>query len=384
MSERGVKLLKEKIGLVTFYKDNFGSILQCYATKYIIEQLDCYCEVLCENKQDGEAKYIKKIRRIMFLIFNFLSDPMLYFRWKKVHNLPFPLTSKTWNDMDNFVNEVIQPVEYTWEELIEKGKMYKAFIVGSDQVWNAYNPIPPIQFLKFAPDNKKIAFAVSFGTDNPSKAFLKTIQKGIKGFKKISVREECGKRILKQVGYSKDVERIADPTLMLDASEWKNFCSDVKIAEENYILVHFLDYPNDIALKVIEKLREKTGLKILCIAYKYDVYKIHQWDYIDCNPREYVAFINKAFWVCTDSFHTTLFAINLGKEFFTFERQYLHAHPQTSRIMDLLKRFGLEDRYKKTVDNKTVSVVSSKNDMIERDRQIARDFLMKEIRTLDE
>ena len=28
-----------KIGLITYYKDNYGSILQCYSTKYMTEAL---------------------------------------------------------------------------------------------------------------------------------------------------------------------------------------------------------------------------------------------------------------------------------------------------------------------------------------------------------
>ena len=61
-------------------------------------------------------------------------------------------------------------------------------------------------------------------------------------------------------------------------------------------------------------------------------------------------FISWAELVFTDSFHSTLFSLNLETQFLTFERQYLHGNSQSSRIIDLLKRVGMEDRY--VVDNK--------------------------------
>lgn len=375
-----------KIGLVTFYKDNFGSILQCYATMRIVEQMGFDCIVLSQEDQlkKKDIECIRRVKRIGFLLSNFISDPTFYWRWKKRHGSPLSLTSETWNRMDKFVEESIKPMEYTWDQLVEKGKEYKGFIIGSDQVWNAYNPIPPIQFLKFAPDNKKIAFAVSFGTDNPSKAFLNTIRHGIEGFKRVSVREESGIKIIRQGKFDVEVERIADPTLMLDLLEWRDFCRNVEIPDDDYILVHFLDHPSDAAIKIIEKLRTKSGFRIICIAYKYDIYSKYGWGYMDCDPREYVALIDRASSICTDSFHTTLFSINLGKDFLVFERQYLHGHSQRARIRDLLVRFGLEDRYKYIEDYVTTSDVLSTRDLLEKERKLTREYLMKEIRGLDE
>lgn len=61
------------------------------------------------------------------------------------------------------------------------------------------------------------------------------IKKGVKGFKNISTREDSGVEIVKKVTDA-PVERIADPTLMLDADEWRVFCKDKNVGS-NYILV---------------------------------------------------------------------------------------------------------------------------------------------------
>ena len=39
----------KKIGLVTFFQGNFGSILQCYATKCAIEKEGFECEILFQT-----------------------------------------------------------------------------------------------------------------------------------------------------------------------------------------------------------------------------------------------------------------------------------------------------------------------------------------------
>ncbi len=337
-----------KVGLVTFYKDNFGSILQCYATKVMIERAGFKCIVISQNedKKEKNGKIKKKLTNLQNLIVNCYSDPTYFARWKRTRRTPVALTLETIEKMNMFVENEIKPKIYSWNDLTQIGYSdeFRFFISGSDQIWNAYNKISPLYFLKFCSDEKKLAFAVSFGVNNPSKFFLDRIKRGIIGYDSISVREKSGIDIIKKIS-NVEITCIGDPVFMLDKNEWSEFSKNQICISEDYILIHFLDCPNDLAINKIISIQSESKLKVICIAYHYVLFEKLNWEFMDCGPREYIAYINRAKYVFTDSYHTTLFSINLGINFFTFERQYLHGHPQSERIIDLLRRFDVLDRY---------------------------------------
>ena len=140
-----------KIGLITFYKDNFGSILQCYATKHVLEDMGYECDILYEIVQEPSFLQ-KKIVGLAKLIHGYLFDREYVEKRKLAKCTPQPLSRVTWDMMDEFVKNEIVPKGYTFDGLCNIEKNYDAFIVGSDQVWNAFNPIPKSQFLKFTTD----------------------------------------------------------------------------------------------------------------------------------------------------------------------------------------------------------------------------------------
>lgn len=62
----------------------------------------------------------------------------------------------------------------------------------------------------------------------------------------------------------------------------------------------------------------------------------------EANAYDFVNVINHAAYICTDSFHGTVFSIILHKKFFTFYRAF---GPSTnSRIDSLLSTFNLSER----------------------------------------
>ena len=65
----------------------------------------------------------------------------------------------------------------------------------------------------------------------------------------------------------------------------------------------------------------------------------------DVTPADFVSLVKYADYVCTDSFHGTVFSINYSKTFFTFMRFNEKASLSTNtRITSLLSTIGLEDR----------------------------------------
>lgn len=336
----------KKVGLVTFYNDNFGSILQCFATKITLEKLGYDCVVLYHKEKNIDDNKINFFKRLSKHLLSLRTDPQYILRWLNFKIRKGGLTKKTKEYMDDFVNEFIKPQGLTWNELCKLGQSndYYAFIVGSDQVWNFNNENDSIYGLEFAHKDKKIALSVSLGVNKFSKKFNDKLKHNVSLFNEISVREESAKEQIKNL-CGKEVTRLADPTLLLDRVGWLSIFDNKKIENNDYILVHFLNYPSNLAINRISKIANENRLRVLCIGYDYSIFDKLKWEYIDCGPIDYIKYINDASIVCTDSYHTTLFSINFEKNFYTFERQYIHGNAQTTRITEILNVFKFKEKY---------------------------------------
>ena len=65
----------------------------------------------------------------------------------------------------------------------------------------------------------------------------------------------------------------------------------------------------------------------------------------DAGPKEFIGLIKNAKCVCTDSFHGSIFSLNLNTNFYTFLKiAGGEKASDNSRIAGVLKTFGLEDR----------------------------------------
>lgn len=334
-----------KIGLITLYRDNFGSILQAYASYSYIKSLGFQCDIIQYKYKSNFVEKLKKVPKILYMSIRYKQYFKDKINAKKLYTKEMNLLSEgTRSLMDQFVNTTFS-IHYS-ESLEDINKNYDLFVAGSDQIWNGYDPF---KYLTFADRNKRIALAPSFGTSSIKDYLKNDIKKALLGFDCISAREETGVRIVKELT-GKDAIRLPDPTLILDKKAWKQFAID-GIKKSNYILIHFLNKPNQRAIKTINNYIQNNNVEAICICNKYEELSlIKNQKFIDINPKDYVSLINYADFVFTDSFHSTLFSLNLETQFLSFERQYLHGNPQSSRIIDLLKRVGMEDRY--VADNK--------------------------------
>lgn len=332
----------KKIGIVTLYRDNFGSILQAYSTYFFVNSLGNDCSLLQVKYSKNYMKKIKKIPIILYKCLRYKSYFADQYRLKKISKKEINLLSKnTRNMMDNFVDSTFKIEECDIKNLKLLNSKYDYFITGSDQVWNGYDKF---KYLVFADKEKRIALAPSFGTSSIKEYFKKNIKKALKGFNVLSAREESGVQII-NVLTGKNAERLSDPTILLTKSEWIKFSSN-GVSKTNYILIHFLNRPNELAIQMINRYLKNHECVALCICNNYKEYdQLIRFEFIDISPYDYVSLLASASFVFTDSFHSTLFSLNLETQFLTFERQYLHGISQNSRIMDLLNRVKMTNRF---------------------------------------
>lgn len=192
----------KKIGLVTFWKDNYGSCLQCYATKTYVKKLGYQCDLLIERNH-GSEKLKRWVTEQGHKLYRSLRYPD-YFRnfmeMRRVYKVGVSMVSSHSVELlDLFSYAVLQPkpIDYSLLRSDKVQSEYSFFIVGSDQVWSGSMPsFSPFSFLEFAPDKKKIALSPSFGTDNVKDFNVKSFRKALDKFPYLAAREDAGVRII--------------------------------------------------------------------------------------------------------------------------------------------------------------------------------------------
>ena len=248
----------KKIAIMTwFHYNNFGTALQVSALTEIINKLGFQAEVIDyipDNAVVTLADYKKR---------TFFSDKLIK-KLKIRRNEPV-LDEERKNAFNKFLNNHIIMTNKckTSSDLFQLNNMYNAFVCGSDQIW-APSVFNPKYFLDFVEDsNKMIAYAPSIGLNKiEDKHINNRMRDCIERFNNLSIREDQGKQLIKQL-CGKDAKVVLDPTLLLSSEEW-DLMSIPTGQNAPYILCYFLGY-NKENWKHVEKLSKKTNIPLKLI-----------------------------------------------------------------------------------------------------------------------
>ena len=99
--------------------------------------------------------------------------------------------------------------------------------------------------------------------------------------------------------------------------------------------------------KAAKELKEKTGYKIITIRHM-DEYVPEDESFGDeapyaVDPNDFIKYISEAAYVCTDSFHCTVFSILFHRSFMTFYRFAIGSKTgRNSRIDSLFNVLGID------------------------------------------
>lgn len=311
-----------KIGGLTWWRYNYGSILQAYALQKELNSIDGVdYEIICQyGKKVASVKNLKeKLSRLG------IRKTFKRIIWKfGLRNL----RQRNIN-MQKFIDEnlKISEDEYREDTISDANKIYDAFFCGSDQIWNPeLTSLDSMYWLGFADASKlKVAYAPSIGVNCLNEEQKKQIIKNLKDFKLISCREESGMNLLNSFLTEKKCENVVDPTLLVERSVWDKISSDKNIYNEKYLYVYMLRGTKK-QRKLIEKFAKLKGLKIVTMPF-LDNEKIELYDFKfgdiklwDASPADFISVIRNAEYVFTDSFHCMLFSTMYHKNFFTFPK----------------------------------------------------------------
>lgn len=228
-------------------------------------------------------------------------------------------------------------------------------MVGSDQPWLPGNIAADYYTLNFVPKTvNSIAYSTSFGQSSLPKDSEKKARVFLKKIKHIGVREESGQKLVKKLAH-RDVPVVCDPTLLFDGEEWMDIQQEEAIIKEPYIFCYFLGN-NPPHREFAKKLRAVTGCKIVALTHLDEFVKCDE-DYADekkydVDPADFLNLVRNASYVCTDSFHCSVFSILYKKDFFTFRRYARQTKQSTnSRLDTLFKLAGITGKVKNGDEN---------------------------------
>lgn len=346
--------MPKKIGYVMAYKigqNNYGTSLQGYALLKILLRLGYDVEIINYVKQPTLKDKIEW--GINLCRCGMLKDVISSLIFKQ----------KIPSEYINNIKERTAAVnKYKEKKLITKFKTYKGYqnlcdgskyydavVVGSDQVWIPAGLTSKFYNLLFVADSvRKIAYASSFGVSEIPKFQRKKTAQYLKRFYRIGVREQRGKEIVETLS-NKQAIVVADPTLLLSRDEWESEISDTNpFRLQEYIFCYLISENIEARSKAVE-LAQKKNLKIICIRHleKYRPVDETYGDIAPYNvdPNDFVKYIKDATYVCTDSFHCTVFSHIFHKQFITFYRTSSGKNSRNSRIDSLFEILGTNKKH---------------------------------------
>ena len=310
-----------KIGGLTWWRYNYGSILQAYALQNELQERQIDYEIVCQyGKKTASVSNLKeKIKRLG--IRKTIKRVIWKFGLKKLRRRN--------TNIQNFVDKYLKvsDKEYNDYNIYEANSQYDGFVCGSDQIWNPkLTSLNSIYWLRFADKDKiKIAYAPSVGVNCLSDDQKKNIKENLNDFKAISTREESSTKLInKAIGTEKCIT-VLDPTLLVERDLWDELATSENKYDESYVFVYMLRGTKK-QRKLIADYAKSKGLKIITMPF-LDNEKISLYDFKfgdikiwDASPIDFINLIKYAEFVFTDSFHCMLFSTMYHVNFYTFPK----------------------------------------------------------------
>lgn len=344
----------KKVGIVScYFKNNYGSMLQAYATKKILDNNHIPNETINinynEDFKNGKKKfYAQQISNIKFIKSKYGMIKMKFDKLiRKKLRKNIAIRNKKYQEFRKQINFSRGVSNY--KDLTQLAKeRYTDVIVGSDQLWLPVNVIADYYTLNWVPnDINKISYSTSFGISSIPSKYEKKYQKFLNRINFLSVREKSGV-ILVQKLIHKTPKLVCDPTMLLTKKEWEKLIPEKRIISDKYILCYFLG-SNIHHRKFVERLKKYTDYQIVSLNHsdEFVPYSDQFADITpyDIGPLEWIQLIKNAEYICTDSFHGTVFSILFEKVFFSFRRYKENSISSTnSRIDSLLHTVGISEQ----------------------------------------
>lgn len=354
---------------------NYGSFLQAYGLKSILEELDCDVQFVdyhiekCLVDNKNRPIILRKISKV-FDVFKYktnIKNKIKYIKYKK-----------------NYAKNYYHLMGIDVNNMNYNPKL-DVLVIGSDEVFNCVQDNPNIGFSSelFGVNNnakKLISYAGSFWNTSIEKikyyGIEKELSKYFKKFDFISVRDQNSYDIINYLT-NKHPKIHLDPVLIYD---YINKCNKIpnNVKHDKYLLLY--GYSGRFSMdecKLIQKFAKNNQLKIICIGGIQHICD----EFIDCNPFEVISYFKNADYIITDTFHGTIMSIITHNQFVSIVRKSVKtSYGNEEKLTYLLKDLNLQNRIIKDInmlDNVLLEKISyiETDKIIENERQNAINYL---------
>lgn len=347
----------KKVLLLTWYDNqNYGTALQAWALKSVIESPDITglnkinieetaCVILPHSpERDIDIK--KKLKKVFSLKsysmkIEQLRDKIEREKKKKCFQLRQEAFDKFIEEQFLFAaNCNLQTVE----QLTTIVNEFDVFIAGSDQIWNPEG-LDETYLLNWVPQSKKIcSYGSSLSVKRIPLEYEDIYRKTLSRFSCISIRDTSCKAQLSQLS-GKPVQTVVDPVILIGQDAIKKKVK--KCTDKPYIFCYFLGNNKSHRTRALQ-YAEEHGMDVKAVinagcSFKSDR-ELEQYAIWNVDPWGFINLIGNAEAIMTDSFHATVISAMLHRQFYTYEKDAFRPE-QNNRIIEFLTMIGLENRW---------------------------------------
>jgi len=336
----------KNVGLVTYYGDNYGGMLQAYALQTVVKKQGFECQIISNDFLQRKTKASLALNKAKSL-FKALKHPKEYMSKRKLYR---QYSGERLIRTGNFKAfrekhlDVFNTGYQTYEQHGGIADKYDIFLCGSDQIWNPnlYSK-NGFYFAEFgSPKALKISYASSIGLSRLDKKQAEFMAPMLNQLDIVSTREQKGAEIIEKIS-DKKARVVLDPTLLLTAEDWSKLCGPSEL-DYPYVLCYLFG-ERDYVEGIKKTVKELTGLKIVSIPFVTRELESDDVKIFDAGPSDFIDLIKNAALVLTDSFHATAFSINLKTRFISLCRfSKTDKKSMNDRLTTILDLVDLKDR----------------------------------------
>lgn len=327
-----------RVGILTFHNaHNYGAYLQSFA---LCNALNNYKEINAEvidfTMEAEKSRYNlnMSLRHRLRHPYSFPFEKKVFEQFESLHQ-----TDQLKKSKDSLISDSIEEFNK-----FVYGK-YDIIVVGSDEVWKlgSFRGFPNPYWLIGDCGAVKCSYAASSRSDfnTLSEHSKKILRDAYDEFSYIGVRDDLTYAEIKALGISSNkLELCPDPTLIFDFSPYVCKYKDIKKI-------------NKTKETILVMTEDAEAVKKLCREYarQYNIVSVYSYHFgciniADLSPMEWISAIVGADFVVTSYFHATCMCINFRKKFMA-----IGTKSKAAKVMNLLRTFGLENRYIENIDD---------------------------------
>lgn len=368
------------VGLITIQKapENYGACLQAYALWSFLDDRGFDCSVI-DLLRPWHPSYIFSSKDSEYT--KSIKSKIIRYLFGKRAGLKM-LNSPRNKAFEIFNGKIKYTKQYnSVDELYRNPPVFDYYVSGSDQIWNPnLNVVNEPYFLTFVKHGVKISYASSFAINELSSEQSLIYSRWLESYSTISVREEDGLHIIKNMGLSVPSTCVLDPTFLLTSEKWKSLAKIVP-EDEPFIFVYLL-HENETINSYIRDIAKRYCYKVKMVISDTAAVVPNDFESLmNIGPDEWIGYIYSSKCVFTDSFHCTVFSLLMEKSFQTITTNTA----VSSRMKNMLEKFGLKNCLKNIDEIRSEDFLfhdldyTTVNSLIETERNRSVEFLFNSL-----